>query len=134
VEASVREKRSLVLYNELNSNWEKELYTEVCTHEARRGTAWWKMGIWRLKCVRGNTDQGVRPICSKEEGWSHILRYKGTRIWRDKLLDKRFTSNDPEVGIRRTVANKDKDKVQKTELYLSKYKEKRKRLVKKYED
>jgi hypothetical protein len=29
MEASMREKRSLVFYNELKSNWEKGLYTEV---------------------------------------------------------------------------------------------------------
>jgi hypothetical protein len=49
METSMRDKRSLVFYNELKSNWEKKLYIEVCTQEARRGKGWWKMGIWRLK-------------------------------------------------------------------------------------
>jgi hypothetical protein len=26
------------------------------------------MGIWKLKGVRGNTEQGICPMCSKEEG------------------------------------------------------------------
>jgi hypothetical protein len=45
MEASVREKRPLVFYNDLKCNWEKKLYTEVCPQEARGGTGWWKMGI-----------------------------------------------------------------------------------------
>jgi hypothetical protein len=36
MEASMRGKRSLVFYNELKSNWEKELYIEVCTQEGGR--------------------------------------------------------------------------------------------------
>jgi CRISPR/Cas system CSM-associated protein Csm2 small subunit len=58
METSMREKRSLVFYNELKSNWEKKLYIAVCTQEARRGKGWWKMGIWRLKGARRNTEQG----------------------------------------------------------------------------
>lgn len=64
----MRDKRSLVLYDELNSNWEMELYIKACTHEARRDTAWWKIGIWRLEGVIGNSDKGMCPICIKEKG------------------------------------------------------------------
>jgi hypothetical protein len=85
MEASMREKRSLVFYNELKSSWEKNLYVMVCTQEARRGTGWWKMDFWRLKGVRGNTEQGVCPMCNKE-GWSHILRRAETRSWRERSL------------------------------------------------
>jgi hypothetical protein len=41
--------------------------------EQKRGIEWWKMGIWRLKGIRENTDQGICPVCRKEEGWSYIL-------------------------------------------------------------
>jgi hypothetical protein len=64
MEASMRGKRSLVFYNELESSWEKKLYIEVCTQEARSGIGWWKMGIWRLKGVKGNTEQGMCPMCN----------------------------------------------------------------------
>jgi hypothetical protein len=47
VEANMREKRYLPLYNELKSSWEREKY--VCTFEEIKGIGWWKMGIWRLK-------------------------------------------------------------------------------------
>jgi hypothetical protein len=74
-------------------------------------------------------------MCSKEEeGWSHILRCEETRSWREESLDRRFTSIDPEIGIRRIATNKNNDKVQNTWLYLSKYKEKWKRPVNKYEE
>jgi predicted RNA-binding protein YlxR (DUF448 family) len=72
-------------------------------------------------------------LCNKEEGWSHILRCEETRSWREELVDKRFTSIEPEIGIRRIATSKDNDKLQKFGLYLSKYKEKCERSVKKYE-
>jgi uncharacterized protein YprB with RNaseH-like and TPR domain len=74
------------------------------------------------------------PRCSKEEGWSHTLRCEETRSWREELVDKRFTSNEPEIGMRRAATIKDNDKLQKFGLYLSKYKEKWKRSVMKYEE
>jgi hypothetical protein len=58
---------------------EKKLYIKVYTQEARRGIRWWKMGIWRLKGVRRNTERGM---CNKEEGWSHMLRCAETGSWR----------------------------------------------------
>jgi hypothetical protein len=106
----------------------------VCPQEARRGIGWWKMGIWRLNGVRGNTEQGLCPMCNKEEGWSHILRCEETRSWREELVDKRFTNIEPQIGIRRITTNKDNDKLQKVGLYLSKYKEKWIRLVMKNEE
>jgi hypothetical protein len=118
----------------LKSNWEKKLYIEVCTQEARRSIGWWKMGIWRLKGVRGNTEQVMCPMCNKEEGWSHILRCAETRSWREELVEKRFTSTEPEIGMRRITTIKDNDKLQKAGLYLSKYKEKWKISVMKYEE
>jgi hypothetical protein len=52
------------------------------------------------------------PVCNKEEGWSHILRCKETRSWREELVDERFTSIEPEIGMRRTDTIKDNDKLQ----------------------
>jgi uncharacterized protein YprB with RNaseH-like and TPR domain len=92
------------------------------------------MGIWRLKGVRENTEHGMCPMCNKEEDWSHILSCEGTRSWREELVDKQFTNIEPEIGMRRIGTIKDNDKLQKVGLYLSKYKEKWKRLVMKYEE
>jgi hypothetical protein len=130
----MKEKRSIVFYNELKNNWEKKFYIEVCTQEARRGIGWWKTGICKLKGVRSNREQGICPLCNKEEGWSHVLRCDETKSCREDLVDKRFTSVDPEIGIRRVATSKDKDKLQKFGLYLNMYKDKWKRAVIKYEE
>jgi hypothetical protein len=45
------------------------------------------------------------------------LRFEGTRRWKDELADKRVTSTDPELEIRRIVANKNKEQLQKIGLY-----------------
>jgi hypothetical protein len=47
------------------------------------------------------------PMCNKEGGWSHILRCVETRSWREELVDKRFTSIEPEIGMRRIATIKD---------------------------
>jgi hypothetical protein len=100
---------------------------------ARRGIGWWKMGIWRLKGVRGNIEQGMCPMCNKEEGWSHMLRCDETKSWRENMVDKRFPSIEPEIGIRRVEASKDNDKLQKFRLYFNMYEEKWKRALMKYD-
>jgi hypothetical protein len=66
-------------------------------------TVWWKMGVWGLKEIRRNNEQGICPISNTEEDWSHILRCEETRIWRHQILDKRFKNIDAEIGIRGTV-------------------------------
>jgi hypothetical protein len=37
-------------------------------------------GCLEMKEVRRNSIQGICPICSKGEGWNHILRCEGTRF------------------------------------------------------
>jgi hypothetical protein len=64
----------------------------------------------------------------------HILRCEETKNWREELVDKRFTSIEPEIGIRRIATNKYHDKLQKVGLYLSMYKAKWRRSVMKYDD
>jgi hypothetical protein len=81
------------------------------------------MGIWRLKGVRGNTGQGMCPMCNKEEGWSHILRCEETRNLRELFVDKRFTSIEPEIGIRRIAIIKDNDELQSWATFKHKVKQ-----------
>jgi hypothetical protein len=87
-------------------NWE-EVYTELCTGEARRVIVWWKTGVWRLQGVMRNNVQGICPICSREENSSRILRREGTKIWRDEILDKR--NIDADMSTRKIVGCKDKE-------------------------
>jgi hypothetical protein len=49
--------------------------------------------------MRRNTDKGVCPVCRKEGGGSHILQREGTRVWRNRWLERNFTSIHPEIGI-----------------------------------
>jgi hypothetical protein len=51
--------------------------------------------------MRGNIDKGVCPVCRKEEGGSDILQCEGTRVWRDRWLEGKFTSVHPEIGIKK---------------------------------
>jgi hypothetical protein len=91
------------------------------------------MGIWRLKGIRKNVEIGICPICSKEEELSHILRCDGTKMWREEILDERFLNINPEIGIRKISGCKTKDMWQKLGLYLSRYREKSERMIKKNE-
>jgi hypothetical protein len=63
------------------NNCEEGAYREICIGEARRRIIWWKIGFWRLNSVRRNAEQGICPIYSKEEDWSHILRFGVTILW-----------------------------------------------------
>jgi hypothetical protein len=107
---------------------------KVCIQGTRKGIGWWKMGNWRLKGARENTEQGMCPMCSEEERWNRILRCKEIINWREGPVDKRFTSTEPQIRIRRIATIKGKDKLEKVQLYLSKYKKKWKRSVMKYEE
>jgi hypothetical protein len=83
--------------------------------------------------VRGNTEQGMCPVCNKDEDWSHILRGAETRSWREEHVDKRFTNIQPKIGMGRVATIKD-DRLQEVGLYLSKYEEKWKRSEMKNEE
>jgi hypothetical protein len=85
----------------------KEIYTELCIGETRRGIGWWKTGVWKLKGIGRNTEQDL--ICSKEVDWSHILRCGGTEVWKVEILDNKYRNIDIEMGIRRTAGYNNKD-------------------------
>jgi hypothetical protein len=111
---------------------ERKCIPTVLDNGKIRGKA--KLYCFALYHFTPSTEQGMCPMCNKEEGWSHILRYAETRSWRKELEDKRFTNIEPETGMRRIATIKDNDKVQEVGLYLSKYKEKWKRSVMNYEE
>jgi hypothetical protein len=91
------------------------------------------MGIWRLKGIRKNVEIGICPICREEEELSHILRCDGTKMWREEILDKRFWNIDPEIGIGKIAGCKNKEMWQELGLYLSRYRERWERMMKKNE-
>jgi hypothetical protein len=57
----------------------------------------------------GNIDKSVCLICRKEEVGSHILQCEGTRVWRDRWLERKFTSVHPEIGIKKIASNTMRD-------------------------
>jgi hypothetical protein len=124
MDAIMREKKIIFLLNSLKTDWQKEDYTSVTTRESRRNIVWWRMGIWRLKCIRKNVEIGICPICRKEEELCHILRCDRMKMWREEILDKRFWNIDPEIGIRKIAGCKNEEIWQKLGLYLSRYREK----------
>jgi hypothetical protein len=65
------------------------------------------------------------PICREQEGWRHVLRCDESRSWTDELINKIFTSTDPEIE-----KSKNKSRLPKVGLYLSRYKEKWERIAK----
>jgi hypothetical protein len=73
--------------------------------------------------------EGICPIRSKAEDWSHILRCEGAKIWRRQILDKRCRNIDPEIGIRRTVGCKNKEQWEKIGVCMIKRIEKWKMMV-----
>jgi hypothetical protein len=84
--------------------------------------------------VLGEIQNRVCVLCViNKKGWSHILRCAETRSWRKELVDKRFTNIEPEIRMKRMPTIEDNDKLQNVGLYSSKYKEKWKRSVMKYE-
>jgi uridine kinase len=64
------------------------------------------------------------PICHKEEDQNNILRCKGTKIWRDEVMDYRIKNTDAEVCTKRRVACKSEEQWQKIVTCMTKYKSK----------
>jgi hypothetical protein len=54
-------------------------------------------------------------------------------MWRKEILGKRFWNIDPEIGIRKIAGCKNKKMWQTSGLYLSRYREKWERMLKKNE-
>jgi hypothetical protein len=46
------EKRSLVYYQEMKHKWGREEYNELCSRNERNGSAWMKVGVWKLRGIR----------------------------------------------------------------------------------
>jgi hypothetical protein len=42
----------------------------------------------------------VKGVCRKEGG-SHILQCEGTRVWRVRWWERKFTSVHPKIGIKK---------------------------------
>jgi hypothetical protein len=60
--------------------WGKKWYIDKCTRKERIGVTWWKVGIWKLKGIRGGLEKGRCPYVGGDEDEKHILlKYKESR-------------------------------------------------------
>jgi hypothetical protein len=58
--------------------------------------------------VLRNNLQGICPICSKEENWSHTFRYGETGNWWDGSMDNMFRNINAKV-VKRLAECTDKE-------------------------
>jgi hypothetical protein len=74
----------------LKSSLEREKCIDICTFEERKSIGRWKMGIWRMQGMRGNTDKGVCRKEEKKEGATScnakVQGSGGTDGWKESLL------------------------------------------------
>jgi hypothetical protein len=79
----------------------------VFTLEGER-TVYRLRGVWRLKGVGRNSEQGICHMCGKGEDGSHILGCKGIKIWRDHF-GQEVRNIAVEIGIMRIVGYRNKE-------------------------
>jgi hypothetical protein len=56
---------SLTDYVDIKRIWGREEYIMCCSRDERRGRAWWRLGIWKLKDCRGEVRKGQCPMCGE---------------------------------------------------------------------
>jgi hypothetical protein len=89
---------SLILMRDLQFQWldTKEVgkgtvYTRIHRYnvKGRIGTAWFRLGIWKLKGIRRGTGKGRCPSCNEEENDTHTLLYiMPHKRWKNFLSNK----------------------------------------------
>jgi hypothetical protein len=69
--------------------WDREGYAMCGSRNERRGTVWFRAGIWKLTGMRKGLEIGRCPLCIREEDAVHILiKCPGTRRLREQLSRK----------------------------------------------
>jgi hypothetical protein len=117
--AKFTEKSSLT-YKEINFSWGKKLYIQQCSRKQKRsGIAWLLAGVWQLKGVRQNSDNGGCPLCLEEQGVKHIsLDCRDTWNWRLKLLYDKWLRINKEVPYKKMLSCTKKDQLKNLGKYL----------------
>jgi hypothetical protein len=117
--AKFPEKSSLTLYIELNFSWGKQLYIECCSRKERSVISWLIAGIWQLKGVRRNADEGRCAFCLAKEDVKHILlECKETKHWREKLIQDKWLRMNKEVAYRKIMKMTNRTHIQNLGKYL----------------
>jgi hypothetical protein len=70
--------------------WDREGYVMCGSSNDRRGLAWFRAGIWKLRGMRKGLEIGRCPLCNGEEDAVHILiKCPETRRLREHLLSRK---------------------------------------------
>jgi hypothetical protein len=89
--SKIKEKISLIFYSDVKQEWAGEQYISCCSRTERSGLAWFKIGIWKLRGMRKESEKGRCPLCSEEEDPIHILlKCSETRKWREQFLNRKW--------------------------------------------
>jgi hypothetical protein len=108
------EKISLVFYQEMKQEWEREEYIDCCNRNERRGMAWWRLGIWKLRGSTKGVEKGTCLLCLGKEHTKHILLVcPETNDWRMKMLCKRWLDIKEEIAYRKVLSCTKKNDVKK---------------------
>jgi hypothetical protein len=59
--SKVKEKMSMAFYKEMKLRW-KEAYVNCCYRSKGTGTAWWRIGIWKMRGIRKGLKTGRCPL------------------------------------------------------------------------
>jgi hypothetical protein len=103
--AKISEKTSLTVYVDMKRNWGREEYIGCCSRDERRGWAWWRLGIWKMKGCRREVRKGQCPMCGELEDGQHILlRCSETRNWRITLKCKKWLRVHEESAYKMIVS------------------------------
>jgi hypothetical protein len=99
------EKILLVFYQEMKHKWGREEYIDCCNRNERRGMAWCRLGIWKLRGSRKGVEKETCPLCLGKEDTKHILlECLETENWRTEMLCKRWVDINEEVVYRKMLS------------------------------
>jgi hypothetical protein len=96
-------KISLVFYQEVKQEWEREEYIGCCNRN-ERSMAWWRLGIWKLRESWKGVEKGTFPLCLGKEDTKHILlECPETKDWKMEMLRKRWLDINEEIAYRKVL-------------------------------
>jgi hypothetical protein len=85
--------------------WDREGYVMCGSSNDRRGLAWFRAGIWKLRGTRRGLEIGRCPLCNGEEDAVHILiKCPGTRRLREHLLSRKCQIINEELAYKKIIS------------------------------
>jgi hypothetical protein len=89
----------------MKQEWEREEYIDCCNRNERRGMAWWRLGIRKLRGSRKGVEKGTCPLCLGKEDTKHILlECLETNDWRMEMLCERWLDINEEMVYKKVLS------------------------------